>query len=310
MSADNPSVSILMNCYNGELYLREAIDSVIAQTYESWELVFWDNQSTDDSAAICRGYGDSRIRYFYSQQHTNLGAARDLALRETRGELVAVLDTDDIWLPTKLERQVPYFRDPQIGIVISDTLFFNGHGKQRRLFRNGPPPQGRVFGALLSNYFVSLETVVLRKKAIESQEHAFDERLSHISDFDLVVRLSATWKLACVHEVLAKWRVHTDSASWREPDRFYREKMEFVHIMDSAASLSNEWSQSRQLFLDKTSFSEAVRRLSVGDAPGCRALVSQQSQSNKKSMVLYALSWMPFVKWLMRFFRKVTGAWV
>ena len=61
-----------MNCYNGEKYLREAIDSVLAQTYENWELIFWDNQSADDSASVINSYNDDRIRYFYAKNHTNL----------------------------------------------------------------------------------------------------------------------------------------------------------------------------------------------------------------------------------------------
>ena len=70
-----PLVSILMNCFNGEKYLRQAIESVLSQSYKNWELVFWDNRSTDSSAAIVNGYKDSRIRYFLSPTHTSFGAA-------------------------------------------------------------------------------------------------------------------------------------------------------------------------------------------------------------------------------------------
>ena len=65
-----PLVSILMNCYNGEKFLREAIESVLAQTYNNWELIFWDNQSTDRSAEIFKSYFDKRLKYFYALKHT------------------------------------------------------------------------------------------------------------------------------------------------------------------------------------------------------------------------------------------------
>lgn len=78
----SPLISIIINCFNGERFLREAIDSVIAQTYSNWELIFWDNQSTDSTANIVRSYHDDRIRYFYAPEHTSLGEARNLALEK------------------------------------------------------------------------------------------------------------------------------------------------------------------------------------------------------------------------------------
>ena len=80
-----PLVSVIMNCYNGEKYIREAIDSVISQTYQNWEIIFWDNQSTDRSAEIVKGYNEPRIRYVYAQKHTLLYEARNYAIVESSG---------------------------------------------------------------------------------------------------------------------------------------------------------------------------------------------------------------------------------
>ena len=100
---DQPLVSVIMNCYNGEMYLREALDSVLSQTYTNWELIFWDNQSSDKSETIFLSYDDSRLIYFYAPQHTNLGKARTLAIEKTRGQWIAFLDVDDLWFPEKLD---------------------------------------------------------------------------------------------------------------------------------------------------------------------------------------------------------------
>ena len=96
----SPLISIIINCFNGERFLREAIDSVIAQTYSNWELIFWDNQSTDSTANIVRSYHDDRIRYFYAPEHTSLGEARNLALEKANGVYIGFLDSDDKWLPS------------------------------------------------------------------------------------------------------------------------------------------------------------------------------------------------------------------
>ena len=100
-----PKVTVIMNCYNSAEHLREAMDSVFRQTWGDWEIVFWDNCSTDDSAAVARSYGP-RVRYFLAEKNVPLGAARNLAIAKAEGELLAFLDCDDEWLPTKLEKQV------------------------------------------------------------------------------------------------------------------------------------------------------------------------------------------------------------
>jgi glycosyltransferase involved in cell wall biosynthesis len=114
-----------MNCFNGEQYLREAIDSVIAQTYQNWELIFWDNQSIDNSAEIFKTYNDKRLRYFYASNHTLLYEARNNAIQYASGQFFAFLDVDDWWDHLKLEKQIPLFENPKVGIVYGNYWFEN-----------------------------------------------------------------------------------------------------------------------------------------------------------------------------------------
>ena len=104
-----PLVSILMNCYNGEKYLRDAIESVLAQTYQNWELIFWDNQSNDCSAEIFNSYIDKRLKYFYAPKHSLLYEARNWAAEKSSGNYFAFLDVDDYWEACKLEMQMNVF---------------------------------------------------------------------------------------------------------------------------------------------------------------------------------------------------------
>src|SRR5947208_2356721 len=105
-AGQTPRVSIIMNVRNGLPFLREALDSVLAQTSDDWELIFWDDRSTDGSASVLADYPDPRIRYVLADQPVTLGRARDLAIREARGEWIAFLDQDDVWLPEKLAKQL------------------------------------------------------------------------------------------------------------------------------------------------------------------------------------------------------------
>src|SRR5262249_59637534 len=105
-----PLVSVVAIFLNGERFLDEAIQSVFVQRYSRWELLLVDDGSSDGSSAIARGYAQqepARVRYFEHPGHRNLGmsASRNLGLRQARGEYLALLDADDVWLPEKLERQ-------------------------------------------------------------------------------------------------------------------------------------------------------------------------------------------------------------
>ena len=107
-SKKTPLVSIIMNCYNGDKYLRKSIKSIISQSYKNWELIFWDNCSTDNSKKITKKFKDNRIYYFKSKQFVNLYEARNLALKKVNSDFIAFLDSDDIWSKNKLKIQLKF----------------------------------------------------------------------------------------------------------------------------------------------------------------------------------------------------------
>ena len=140
--AAEPLVSILMNCFNGEKFLREAIQSVLAQTYQNWELIFWDNQSTDGSSEIFRDYDDGRFNYFNAPKHTLLSEARNYAIEKASGEFFAFLDVDDRWTPEKLKNQIPLFDNPNVGIVYGNYWLENERNKSSKINYNKQLPTG------------------------------------------------------------------------------------------------------------------------------------------------------------------------
>ena len=107
-----PLVSIIVNCFNGEKYLRDALQSVLKQTYKNWELIFWDNKSFDNSKKVFLEFLDDRFKYFISEKHTTLYEARNNAIKQSKGEVIALLDVDDWWIDNRrLEKQVDFFKD-------------------------------------------------------------------------------------------------------------------------------------------------------------------------------------------------------
>ena len=117
-------VSIIMNCHNGQKFLSDAIQSIINQTYKNWELIFWDNFSTDESENIISQFKDKRIKYFKSKKFTSLYKARNLAIQNVKGEFISFIDTDDMWQKDKLEKHMNFFQKIKIMKLLILTILF------------------------------------------------------------------------------------------------------------------------------------------------------------------------------------------
>jgi len=123
-------VSVIMPAYNAEKYIAESIESVLAQTYEQWELLIIDDGSADRTKAIAESYAvrDERIQYIF-QLNGKQGRARNKGIAAAHGEMIAFLDADDIWLPSKLEVQVAEMKEKGADLVFADTCSINEEGK-------------------------------------------------------------------------------------------------------------------------------------------------------------------------------------
>ncbi len=211
---DQPLVSIIINCFNGEKYLRQAIDSVISQTYNNWEIIFYDNQSTDKSAEIFRGYKDNRLKYYLSKFHVDvLYKARNFALEKAKGDFFAFLDVDDWWDPRKLEKQIPLFTDPEVGLVYGNLWQVFEKKNKRKIYRKKLLPRGMILNDLLNDYLIGSPTYVIRKESLNSFKYYFNDKFHIIGDFDINIRLASKYKVDCVQEPVAFVRIHGKNIS-------------------------------------------------------------------------------------------------
>ena len=210
---NKPLVSVIVNCFNGEKYLKEALASVLNQSYENWEIIFWDNRSTDNSKNILNSFKDSRIKYFFAEKHTTLYQARNLAIKKSNGELLAFIDVDDIWEKNKLELQVPIFQNSKISLVYSNLWIAKQNLEKKKLFIKKESPSGFIYEKLLDDYNVGIITTVFRKSIIKDLEKIFDERFSIIGDFDFFLKLAKSNYFHYINEPLAYYRIHKENFS-------------------------------------------------------------------------------------------------
>lgn len=202
-------VSVIIPSYNHATYIRQCVDSVLGQTCRDLEVIVVDDGSSDGSLEILQSYGDA-ITLIY-QDNRGTQAARNAAIAASSGELIAILDSDDYWLPHKLAAQVALFdRRPELGLVYAFADTVNPAGERTNVgWHLGAPvihPYGALAQLLLGCYIPAL-TATFRRTCIEDVG-SFDENLLGSGDWDLWIRIAARYPIACVEQPLAHYRIH------------------------------------------------------------------------------------------------------
>jgi glycosyltransferase involved in cell wall biosynthesis len=200
------TVSVIITCYNYGIYLPRALESVLMQTYKDLEVVMVNDGSTDDTEAVARRYlTDPRVKYL-SQPNGGQAKAKNAGIRCTKSEFVAFLDADDIWDPCKLEKQLPLFADPSVGVVYSRMRFIDEKGRPSASSpRQLPRFRGEVLKPLLRDNFVPFSSAVARRKCFENLG-LFDESLAMSIDWDLWLRFATQHRFDYVDEPLLLYR--------------------------------------------------------------------------------------------------------
>jgi len=207
-----PEVSVIIPTYNRREFLREALTSVLAQTYHDFELIVVDDGSDDDTAAVVQEFAG--VRYVFQPNH-GVSAARNRGVALSSGALLAFLDSDDLWQPRKLEQQVAFFSaHPHARICQTEELWLrhgvrvNPHAKHRKA-------GGDIFARSLALCLVSPSAVMLRRELFE-QVGGFDETLPACEDYDLWLRIAATEPVYLIETPLViKRGGHADQLSRR-----------------------------------------------------------------------------------------------
>jgi glycosyltransferase involved in cell wall biosynthesis len=216
-----PLVSIIMNCRNGEKYLKKSLKSVISQTYSNWELIFFDNCSKDRSKKILKEFKDKRIKYFKSKKILKLYEARNAAISKSKGKFITFLDTDDWWINSKLSKQIKIMlRNKKINIIYSNLYIFNQKKNFSFLYFNKIMPSGKITQFLLNDYKIAILTIMLKKKIFK--DNHFNKNYNIIGDLDFFINLSLREKFYCMQEPLAYYRQHNENFS-KKIDIFTKE---------------------------------------------------------------------------------------
>ncbi len=199
-----PAVTVIIPTFNRASVVVRAIRSVLGQTCQDWELIVVDDCSTDGTEQSVSGFSDHRISYIRHDRNRRAGAARNTGIRHAQGEYVAFLDSDDEWLPEKLQYELEVLRnsDPEVGLVYTGKMILDESGSV--LAVRMPTKSGWVYDALLDWDFIgSCSRVTVRREVLD-RVGGFDETFVNCQDYDLWLRVARASKIACVPYCLVK----------------------------------------------------------------------------------------------------------
>jgi glycosyltransferase involved in cell wall biosynthesis len=209
-------LSVIIPCFNQAHYLRDALDSVLAQTFDAWEAIVVDDGSIDDTAAVATSFADPRIRYIH-QENQGLSAARNTGIRVAQGEYLAFLDADDEWAPQFLQTCVDYLgRSPDVAAVYTGSCLVDRQGEVLPHRGNALWSGSELRSRLLEAGFFPVSAVVVRTVVVR-ELGLFDTSLTSVEDWDLWLRVLQHHEMHGIDEPLARYRVYPGSMSTDAP---------------------------------------------------------------------------------------------
>jgi glycosyltransferase involved in cell wall biosynthesis len=277
--SDSPLVSVVTATYNMGQYVPLAVQSVLEQTYKNIELIIVDDGSTDDTQAVLKPYlADPRVKYIH-QKNQGQTRAKNKGILESTGDYIAILDADDIWLPHKIQKQLPCFEiSPDIGVVYTNVKLIDEKGDvlgipQRSYF------SGMVSGRLLVDNFVNLSSVMISRKCL-NKVGIFDERYPMSIDYDLWLRISAYYEFYYVDDVTFYYRIWDGQMSHNYKKRF-----------ECAIQIMNSFLEEHPTLVDKKTVREAWAHTYVSQGN----YIKRYSSNKRAAFIEYvrALTYVP-----------------
>jgi glycosyltransferase involved in cell wall biosynthesis len=201
-----PAVSVIIPTYNRANLLGRSINSILEQTFTDFELIVVDDGSSDNTRELVESFNDPRIFYVRHEKNRGVSAARNTGIKIARGEYIAFNDSDDEWLPQKLDKQVTFFKDNKnsenLGLVLCEYILIGAESKQYRV-----PQLERINTRdMLSSFNCQCGTPgLLLKRSVAGPELFFDEGLPAYEDLDIMARLSRICEIGCVPQPLFRY---------------------------------------------------------------------------------------------------------
>jgi len=219
-------VSVIVNCHNGEKYLQKCISSILNQKYKDLELIFFDNCSSDSSKKIILNIKDDRIKYFFSNKKLSLYAARNEAVKVSKGEIIAFLDVDDWWHENYLSSRSNAFDDESYDYYYCNVFIFNEKYKRFKRYKKFFSNSRKIYNLLAKDYFIIISGLMI-KRYVFNQVGYFNSNFNIIGDFDFMMKISKKFNAHSINDTLIFYRYHENNYSKLNTEMFFNEYNEW-----------------------------------------------------------------------------------
>lgn len=292
-------VSAILTTYNGATrgYLHEAIESVLNQNYKNFELIIVDDGSNDNTKSQIESYLQSpNVKYIY-QENKGLAAARNLGIKNSKGEFICFLDDDDIWKPEKLQKQIDFFeknKDDKTGMVFTSIELINERGIKIGI--QSHIARGDVYKELLFENLVDSPSSVMIKKEVFDKIGIFKEHMRSAEDRELWIRIAKKYHIYSINEHLVSYRIHSNKMS------VHHKKMEFYTFAAIYYALEDDKYIDEDLVYNNLYQKFAKKHFNLGNYKEFRRyyrIALAYGNNNYKLKLKYLLSYLPsLIKYL------------
>lgn len=258
---EKPIVSIIIPAYNAGKYIKQTVESVIGQTYKNIEIIVIDDGSKDKTAEIVKSFGDPRVIYIF-QENNGQSAARNAGIKIAKGKYISFLDSDDLFLPQKIERQVDFLEsNPDCGVCYSKIYHFFSDQPEKLYYNPIPNYSGYIFDKLLTHSVVNPLAAVMRKEYLDKYG-GFKEDWRRCDEQYLWLKMAFNKVKFCyLDEVLGHYRINRESMS--NQNVYVVETMEkFLELLDIVESWLGQ-EESRKYDFDELR-KKTKRKLFIG----------------------------------------------
>lgn len=286
-----PLVSVIMNCYNGARYLKEAIQSVYNQDYSDFEIIFWDNNSNDESAKIALDF-DSRVKYFFNTTTTNLGSARNAAMNKAKGDYISFLDTDDTYVQNKFEIQTSLMSELNLIMSYGGIRFFKDD--KTIWTRNTKNITGYLIENLLQDYEIHMNTVMINRQLMINNNYQFNSNLKYSPDYNLFMKIALCNKLGVINKVIGNSRAHEESLTRQLLHTVPKEHIfTLKEIAGQDPTITTKYKKNYDYSIKKAKYYEAIAYISENKYREARKLLRNIIFADKKYLILYLILFLP-----------------
>ncbi len=303
----SPTVSVIIPTYNRAHLIGRAIQSVLNQTYQDFEIIVVDDGSTDNTEEVMKRFNDERIKYIKHEQNKGEAAARNTGIKIARGEYIAFQDSDDEWLPEKLEKQIKVFENASSKVGVVYTGFWRIKNGKKTYIPSSKitPKEGDIHNILLEGNFIGGPVTLIKKECFE-RAGMFDEELPLLTDWEMWIRLSKYYHFKYIDEPLVISYYQPDSIGRNQDasiraDELILEK-HFEDIKKDSRLLAKHYSNIGTLLFSNGEFKQGRSYL-------IKAAVAYPLNIKPLLMAFISLFGETVYDKALRIYRKIRGWW-